>query len=192
MLARISNYFETFRSQEYPLPYSEKDKLDDYFNKNIVNSKNDKENYTQMTKHFHKKSQLSSQELYIRDLANSYLESCGLYQNKDRFVIELWRYRCFGDKTTSPFSRHKDSFGLILAPINTCIFYIRKDTTVIGGDLELFGLPPYGRLISKPIKKINTDDCKVFAFDGNVIHRVTSMSGFGNRDCIVVQFEKKV
>mgnify|MGYP003339864176 CR=1 FL=1 len=132
------------------------------------------------------------EEIYIRDLANDYLESCGLYQNKDRFVIELWRYRCFGDKTSSPFPRHKDSFGLILAPINTCIFYIRKDTTVIGGDLELFGLPPYGRLISKPIKKINTDDCKVFAFDGNVIHRVTSMSGFGNRDCIVVQFEKKV
>ena len=47
MLARISNYFETFSSQEYLLPDSEKDKLDDYFNKYIVNSKNDKENYTQ-------------------------------------------------------------------------------------------------------------------------------------------------
>ena len=45
MLARISNYFETFSSQEYPLPDSEKDKLDDYFNKNIVNSKNDKGEY---------------------------------------------------------------------------------------------------------------------------------------------------
>lgn len=169
---------------------NEKSKLLDCFNDIIVKQKYDKQNYTQIKKIYTKNKQnlLSQNEIYIRNLAYQYLESIGLKQKKEHFMIEYWRHRSFGDKNKKHiFANHRDSYGAMLGPVNTCIFYLRKDKTFINSNLQIFG--KYGRLVKNPIKTIETNN-KIVVFDGDIFHKVLPYSGFGIRDCIVVQFIK--
>lgn len=165
-------------------------KLIDIFNNKITKSKYDKQNYTQITKIFTNKSILTDDDIYIRDTAYRYLESIGLQQKKNHFVIEFWRHRLFGENTKRHiFPKHRDSFGPILAPVNTCIFYLRKDKTFKGSDLEVYGL--HRGIASKPIHTFKTNE-NIVLFDGSAFHKVTPYSGFGIRDCIVVMFAKNL
>jgi hypothetical protein len=173
------------------LPYKDDEYIDlvNIF-ENVVNrSKYNKQNYTKISKIFgyFRKIQPTENEIYIRDLAYQYLESVGMKQNKHVFMVECWRHRLFGDKKTYHlFSIHRDSNGALIVPVNTCIFYLRKDKTFKGGDLEIWGKI---RLVSKPLKTIEISN-KIVLFDGDILHKVLPFSGFGIRDCIVVQFAK--
>ena len=162
--------------------------LSEIFNSVVSKSKYDKQNYTKITHQFTSESKLKNDEIYIRDLAYLHLESVGLHQNKQRFMIEYWRHRLFAENKTHIFSKHRDSYGPILAPVNTCIFYLRKDKTFKGSNLEMWGL--HGRFIRKPIHTFETDN-KMVLFDGAVLHNVQPYSGFGIRDCIVVMFSRE-
>ena len=162
-------------------------RLSDIFNSIVGKPKYDKQNYTQITRQFTSESRLNDNEIYIRDLAYRLLESVGLQQNKARFMIEYWRHRLFAENKSHIFSKHRDSFGPILAPVNTCIFYLRKDKTFKGSNLEIYGL--HGKLVRKPIHTFETDN-KIVLFDGSAFHKVLPYSGFGIRDCIVVMFSK--
>jgi len=162
--------------------------LSEIFNSVVSKSKYDKQNYTKITHQFTSESKLKNDEIYIRDLAYRHLESVGLHQNKQRFMIEYWRHRLFAENKTHIFSKHRDSYGPILAPVNTCIFYLRKDKTFKGSNLEMWGL--HGRFIRKPIHTFETDN-KIVLFDGAVLHNVQPYSGFGIRDCIVVMFSRE-
>ena len=162
--------------------------LSEIFNSVVSKSKYDKQNYTKITHQFTSESKLKNDEIYIRDLAYWHLESVGLHQNKQRFMIEYWRHRLFAENKTHIFSKHRDSYGPILAPVNTCIFYLRKDKTFKGSNLEMWGL--HGRFIRKPIHTFETDN-KIVLFDGAVLHNVQPYSGFGIRDCIVVMFSRE-
>jgi Rps23 Pro-64 3,4-dihydroxylase Tpa1-like proline 4-hydroxylase len=194
-------------------------RLSDIFNSVVSKAKYDKQNYTQITRQFTSASRIKDNEIYIRDLAYQYLESVGLRQNKERFMIEYWRHRLFAEskshvplsvkffytqllsvclvfythkgcniiRDNTVFSKHLDNFGPILAPVNTCIFYLRKDKTFKGSNLEIYGL--HGKLVRKPIHTFETDN-KIVLFEGAVVHKVLPYSGFGIRDCIVVMFSK--
>ena len=86
-------------------------KLTDIFNNKITKSNYDKQNYTKITKIFTNKTVLTDDDIYIRDTAYRYLESIGLQQNKNHFMIEFWRHSLFGEITKSHiFSKHRDSF----------------------------------------------------------------------------------
>ena len=165
----------------------EHEKISECFNSAVNHSKYDKQNYTQITRVYNKKTPPPN-EKYIIDIAYKYLESIGLKQNKNHCVVEYWRHRLFGEKRTHTFGTHchRDSYGPILAPVNTCIFYLRKDPTFRGSELEIYGI--CGRLASKPLHTSKADK-KILMFDGSAHHRVLPYSGFGIRDCIVVMFE---
>ena len=133
-------------------------------------------------------SKISDNDKYLANLANEYLENCGLKQNKNYFMIEYWRHRLFGENKSHTFSKHRDSFGALNDEVNTCIFYLRKDKTFIGGDLEIFGK---GDLFTTKVIQTIKPNLNILCFDGDVYHKVTDFSGFGIRDCIVIQFGKR-
>lgn len=186
----------TFVYDKYNLKTSEiehehLDKLNDIFYQKVVNIKHDKKDVTQITKVFSKKRQPQElEELFIRDLAIHYLANSGLEVNPHKFMIEFWRYRCFGDKLGAALPRHKDSYGIMLCPINTCIFYIRKDPTLRGGNLNIYDRAPIGRILIKPREIIESTCNKIVCMNGDIVHSITPFQGFGIRDAIVVQFEK--
>ena len=105
------------------------EKLHDIFNKKINLRKYDKQNYTQLTKLFTKKSIMNEDEIFIRNLAFEYLSKIGLKQNKNYFMIEYWRHRLCFEKVSHTFGKHNDSGGYMDTDVNTCIFYLRKDKT---------------------------------------------------------------
>jgi hypothetical protein len=182
-----------FICTETPFKDDEHTVLTDYFERMITRQpKYGKQNYTKITKMYdnrRKKDTLNEQVEYIRKLAYDYLTSIGLKQNRDHFMIEYWRHRLFGETNKSHlFPTHRDSFGAIFAPVNTCIFYLRHDPTFRNSQLQIWGL--YGRFASRPLRTIEPD-CKVLMFDGGAFHKVLPFSGFGIRDCIVVQFNKE-
>jgi hypothetical protein len=183
----------TWSESEYKTGAIEHSKLTEYFEKTITKKpKYAKQNYTKILKTYDNrdnKISLTEQEEYIRNLAYDYLTSIGLNQNKNHFMIEYWRHRLSGEtKKSHLLPTHRDSFGVILAPVNTCIFYLRRDPTFRGSQLQLWGL--YGRFASRPLYTIEPDN-KVLMFDGGVFHKVLPFSGFGVRDCIVVQFSRE-
>ena len=192
MLRRFTDWFDKKNRKcimdEANYEDNEHTMLSEIFNSVVSKSKYDKQNYTKITHQFTSESKLKNDEIYIRDLAYQHLESVGLHQNKQRFMIEYWRHRLFAENKTHIFSKHRDSYGPILAPVNTCIFYLRKDKTFKGSNLEMWGL--HGRFIQKPIHTFETDN-KIVLFDGAVLHNVQPYSGFGIRDCIVVMFSRE-
>ena len=61
----------------------------------------------------------------------------------------------------------------------TCIYYLIKDNTIEGGDLEF-----------EKYDVINIESNMLVIFNGNLMHRATIMNGTGIRKSIVIQFER--
>lgn len=167
------------------------DKLQTIFHDKIISRKQDRQDATQITKVFNEKNTPKElEELFIRDLAIHHLANAGLEVNPHQFMIEYWRYRCFGDKLGASLPRHKDSYGTMLCPINTCIFYIRKDPTLKGGNLNIYSNSPIRLVSAYPAEIVESTSNKIVCMDGDITHSITPFEGFGIRDAIVVQFEK--
>lgn len=110
---------------------------------------------------------------------------------KDKNVVEFHQINLFGENEISSFKWHQD-IGIIypFKTTYTVIFYLRKDSTVKGGDLQI--RPYIQRLSFKPKSEvINVSNGKVMMFDGSMEHKPCKSSGFGCRDIIVVFFHKK-
>jgi hypothetical protein len=186
----LKNYNESYILEEYNYKEDEYKKIYDIHNTQIVKQKFDKENYTQITKVYNSKNiiKITDDDKYIRDIANEYLEIAGLEQNINYFMIEFWRYRLFGEKKSHKFDKHRDSFGALNDSVNACIFYLRKDRTFRGGDLEIYGK---GSVFTTKLCKTIKPNDNILCFDGDIYHKVTDFDGFGIRDCVVIQFGKK-
>lgn len=190
MLSYFNKFKNSFVLNEYYYIDEEYNNINNIFLREIEHTKYDKQNYTQITKIYNSRntSKINNDEKYICDIANKYLTECGLKQNTNYFAIEYWRHRLFGENTYHKFSVHKDSFGILYDAVNTCIFYLRKDRTFNGGDLEIYGKKSIF-ISNKSLRTIKPNN-NILCFDGDVYHKVTDFSGFGIRDCIVVQFAK--
>ena len=184
----MTEYIDTFELDEKQLDF-----MTNYFERKIYKDKSDKKDVTQIQKIFRRKDKnlLTDDDIYIRDLANTLLEKIGLHQNINYFMIELWRYRAFNDDLKPDLPKHRDSNGIIKGSVNTCIFYIRKDSTIRGGNLQFYGKDLFDSFRSVPIHVVNSSNNTTVCMDGDLVHSITSFNGFGIRDCIVVQFEKK-
>jgi hypothetical protein len=96
------------------------------------------------------------------------------------YMIELWRYRCFGDSISSYLGLHKDNDFDSSKQFYTCIFYLRKDRSLQGGVLNLYDSN------KKFYTSFDPEEKDYLLFDGNVYHKVSTLKGFGIRDCIVI------
>ncbi len=98
--------------------------------------------------------------------------------NPSNYYVEFHKYIVNG-KTKPFFDFHEDDGGVTSFKTVTCIYYLEKDNTIEGGNLEI-----------KNETIINIDSNMLVIFNGNLTHRVTMMNGHGIRKCIVIQFER--
>ena len=194
MLSYLDDYKKSFTLKEfnYNTFHDEYNNINKIFLEEIEYRKYDKQNYTQITKIYNSSRSIKKMkdgDRFISSLANKYLIECGLEQNTNSIAIEYWRHRLFGEKTSHTFSKHRDSFGILLDNVNTCIFYLRKDKTFNGGNLEIYGKGSY--VNTNKILQTIIPNNNILCFDGDIYHKVSDFSGFGIRDCIVIQFSRK-
>ncbi len=115
--------------------------------------------------------------------------------NGNRGFVELWKYTSNGSEVSGPLTMHIDDNGGVGYAVETCIFYLDKDNSVLGGGLyyveniketKFLGVIPY---YETETKYLDVSGCMIVLLNGNLYHRPKSISGFGTRKCIVVQFE---
>ena len=96
-----------------------------------------------------------------------------------KWFVEFQQRNCgFEKKVKRTFDWHRDDYAAVGFKVYTVIFYLRKDKTIKGGNLE------YEIDNEKYIQEIESGD--ILCFDGDLIHRPEICSGMGCRDSIVV------
>jgi hypothetical protein len=98
--------------------------------------------------------------------------------NPNQFYYEFHLYDV--KSTMEPkFAWHIDDYGAVNCEVCTMIYYLDKDETIQGGNLEFAN---YKVLIQSDM---------IVMMDGNVLHKPEPMSGYGTRKSIVIMFERK-
>ena len=108
-------------------------------------------------------------------------------QNYDMktYLMEFHQRNCgFEKKSKATFSWHQDDYAAVSYKVYTVIYYLRKDKTIQGGNLEY----EY-EYKKKKIQEINGGE--ILCFDGDLNHRPELCEGFGCRDIIVMFIKKK-
>ena len=96
-----------------------------------------------------------------------------------QYYIEFHQRNCgFEQKCKRTFPWHEDDYGAVNFKVYTIIYYIRKDHTIKGGNLE------YKLKNKNYIQQIKTG--QILCFKGNLQHRPEICSGIGCRDSVVV------
>ena len=122
----------------------------------------------------------------ILEKAFCVLRSNGIKDFDDKtHHMEFHQRNCGFEKKTFGkwFDWHRDDNAATSYRVYSVLFYIRKDVTVKGGDIDFrIGKDTHTH-------KINTGD--ILQFDGNLMHRPQAAGGFGCRDLIVVFIKRK-
>lgn len=136
--------------------------------------------YTNETLSYNK-SLIKSRELVEKliSILSIVLKKNGYKINDSIYHIDFHRYNLFGEEYTTRFSWHKDDYGATDYEVNTAILYLRKDSTIQGGNLLIKGE-----------NKVNVGENTLVLMDGRVIHKPEDLEGFGCRDSIVVKFQR--
>ena len=100
--------------------------------------------------------------------------------DKTKFYIEFHKRNSGFEKKNFGewFDWHKDDYAAVPWKGYSVIYYLRKDNTLKGGDLE------YKLDKTRHIHNIKAGD--ILQFKGNISHRPQATTGFGCRDIIVV------
>lgn len=98
--------------------------------------------------------------------------------NPSTYYVEFHKYFVNG-KTKPFFGFHQDDGGAVSYKTVTCIYYLTKDNTIEGGDLEF-----------QNKKVIDVNSNMLVIFNGNLNYRETPMDGNGIRKSIVIQFQR--
>ena len=112
--------------------------------------------------------------------------------NTNNMLLEFQQLNCFGKDKVRNFNWHNDNNvvlpGLPFSRgVYTLIFYIRKDSTVKGGDFEY---KKRSAFFGCPTSRLEILEGDILIFDGSIRHRATQSYGFGCRDLITVFAEK--
>jgi hypothetical protein len=175
-------------------------KLNEFFDAVVVDSENDKQELTQITNKYNfdkNKNYLDIHEMFLGDRYIHTLSSQLLRDNKFdinpyNFLIKYCRIRGDSNVFEDEHGRHTDNWTELLAPVYTCIFYLRKDKTLRGGNVCIYGDTPLSRFKLKPVVIVESNAYNVLVFDGCLVHEVSNLHGFGIHDFIVIQFEKNI
>ena len=103
--------------------------------------------------------------------------------DKNIYAIEFHqRNSGFEKKPYELFAWHKDDYEVLGHPVYTILFYLRKDETIKGGNLQYFLKTKNEKI--RHIHIVNVGD--ILCFKGNISHYPEPTSGFGCRDLISV------
>ena len=99
--------------------------------------------------------------------------------NKANFIVECHQRNCGFEKKKYQWSHwHTDDYGASNYLVYTILFYLRKDKTVCGGNLDY--------RINQDVYTHEVKSGNVVQFRGDLKHKPQATSGFGCRDIIVV------
>ena len=101
--------------------------------------------------------------------------------DKSVYSVEFHQRNCGFErknKRENPFTWHQDDYGAVNYRVNTIIYYLRKDKTIINGNLKY-------RINGKEDKHI-VKNGNILCFRGDLWHYPETSTGFGCRDIIVV------
>ena len=135
------------------------------------------------TKHFQSTSKYADKDVSIepiKQLMIGLLEDYGINTfDSSKSLIECHQTNCleYKDQKKSYFAWHCDDQAVVPYNVYTVIFYLRKDSTVRGGDFE------YKIKEMNYVHKVNAGDCLIFR--GDLSHYPQPSWGFGCRDVIV-------
>lgn len=102
----------------------------------------------------------------------------------NEYLIEFHQRNCgFEKKPYQHFSWHQDNYGPVSYKVHTILFYLRKDITIIGGNLDY---KIHDKAHNTHIKRHHIKEGDIVQFDGSLYHRPEETRGFGCRDIIVV------
>jgi len=130
---------------------------------------------------------------HITSRAYAWLTAAGFQVHPDQGFIEFHEYT---PGTKTPLGIHCDDGGAMPYPVETCIIYLQKDSTLAGGNLHVWDTPPcwYHYLccaVPPPTHEIQIESGMVLLMSGDVYHRPQDVSGVGIRRSIVVQLRSK-
>ena len=133
------------------------------------------ENYKTLLMH-----ETSHPEINIKPIIKKALEILRIKYdnfNSKYFTIEFHqRNSGFERNQNNKFCWHRDDYNIRDFPVYTVLFYLRKDKTIKGGDLE------YKLNSSKKVHRVSPGD--ILCFPGDMSHYPQPTSGFGCRDLI--------
>lgn len=121
----------------------------------------------------------------VLDRALNILSENGITDiNKSKYLLEFHQRNCgFETNGHQIFDWHTDDNGAMSGLVYSILFYLRKDITVKGGDLD------YRIKTQIYTHKVNSGD--IVQFRGDISHQPQPSSGFGCRDIIVVFVNRK-
>lgn len=100
------------------------------------------------------------------------------------FSMEFHQRNCgFDSKKHELFVWHQDDYGPTNYKVYTVLFYLRKDKTIVGGDLEYKITNSINETINYK-HQVKAGD--ILSFKGDLWHMPEPTSGFGCRDIIVL------
>lgn len=120
---------------------------------------------------------------FIRDITSGFLEMNNFQHNKDRWYMDVIRYRLDNDtkRVCSGLAWHceNDNYPNVI----TVLLYLTIDETIKEGNLRY-----KDKHNNKLILKIKSGTTVIM--DGNVPHKPQEPYGTGKRDLIIISFEK--
>ena len=121
----------------------------------------------------------------VLDKALAILSVKGITDIDDsKYYLEFHQRNCgFEKQEHQTFDWHTDDNGAMKGLVYSVLFYLRKDTTVKGGNLDY--------KIDNQIYTHNVKSGDIIQFRGDVNHCPQPTSGFGCRDLIVVFINRK-
>lgn len=99
--------------------------------------------------------------------------------NPNKFYYEFHLYDV-KSAMESKFAWHIDDYGAVDCEVCTMIYYLDKDETITGGNLEFSNY------------KIVVNSGIIVVMNGDVLHKPEPMSGYGTRKSIVVMFQRTI
>lgn len=132
------------------------------------------------------------------EISRKLLNENGFIALNSDWHSESHRYAVENSPIEPEFETHLDDFGAIHYKVNTIIYYLQKDSTIVGGNFIIYPNVISSDLLfggfielqqTKIITPVKTGT--MILLKGNLAHRAEEMDGKGLRRSIVVQIRRK-
>ncbi|VVU95415.1 hypothetical protein CPAV1605_1166 [seawater metagenome] len=137
-----------------------------------------------------KSSPYADEDKHLYDIIDPVLTNCySLLDNlgikdytKNKYCLEFQQKNCYGQEKYNWLSWHYDDYGAVNYKVYTVLYYLRKDKTIEGGNLQY--------KINQNLLEYSIQEKDVLLFKGDLEHCPTLTSGFGSRDLIACFIER--
>ncbi len=117
-----------------------------------------------------------------------HLESHGFHVDPSSWTIDMHQYNLQGQPMDTPLGWHKDDING--KDVHTLILYLRKDSSLMGGNLLVRNNSDKDSEITEDDWSIKVSPSWIVLMGGQVNHKPQDLSGHGIRNSLVFQFAR--